>query len=327
MSRHRNQEILEKIANEEYYVTENVMGASVVWRKFLLIKDHETNERSGFVQCKFCKKNLQYKNRSGTSSLTRHSCKNNEEPLTPDVAVATEDRKDILEGCITYCAQDRRSFNSIGGPGFQKLAQKLINVGFKYGRIPVQNILPHATTVSRNILEQAEQVKNDILPEIVAAIRQGVCAATTDFWTDQYTKTSYYTVTVHYINESWKLIARVLFITDFPEERKTGDNIKRELYRKFETFGIPSHIIKNITFVTDQGSNIIKALETVERLNCSAHSINSALRNAFKEKCLSEHAPNTLHILQTTKSIVGYLKRSGLVSHLPQTVHQETETR
>lgn len=107
MSRHRDQEIVEKIANEEFYVTENVVGASVVWQKFLIIKDHETNARTGFVQCKFCKKIVQYKNKSGTSSLTRHVCRNNEVPLTRDVAVATEDRKDVLEG--VYCLLCSRS--------------------------------------------------------------------------------------------------------------------------------------------------------------------------------------------------------------------------
>ena len=118
-----------------------------------------------------------------------------------------------------------------------------------------------------------------------------------------------------------------MFTTDFPDERKTGENIRRELNRQFEEFGIPLEMIHKITFVTDQGSNIIKALETVERLNCSAHCINSALRNGFKEKFLSEHGPNILEIINTTKNLVAYLKGSDLVSWLPKTVHQETDTR
>ena len=47
----------------------------------------------------------------------------------------------------------------------------------------------------------------------------------------------------------------------------------------------------------------------------------------LKDKFLSEHAPNILQTIETTKNLVAYLKRSGLVSRLPNTVHQETDTR
>ena len=87
------------------------------------------------------------------------------------------------------------------------------------------------------------------------AVGHSICTSTTDFWTDKYTKTSYYIVTAHYINESWGLVTRVLFTTDFPGESITGKNIKRELNRRFEEFEIPLDMIHNITFVTGQGSN------------------------------------------------------------------------
>ena len=327
MSGQPHTDILEKIDNKLYYLTENVAGTSTVWEKFLLIKERDPDRNTGFVQCKACKKVLQHRSKTGTSNLTRHVCKNSEVLVTNNASISAEDKKNIVKSCVTYCTKDLRSFMSIGRPGFTLLAQELINFGCKYGRVSAENVLPHATTVSRHVLELADEVKNNIFPEVIDAVRRGICAATTDFWTDKYTKTSYYTVTVHYVNESWKLIERVLFTTGFPDESKTGENIRRELNRRFEIFGIPSDIVHKITFVTDQGSNIIKALETVERLNCSAHCLNSALRNAFKTESLKKHAPNTLHILETTKSIVTYLKRSGLASRLPATVHQEVETR
>ena len=282
MQSERNLEIVQKVKDNIYCAVENVKGASAVWQKFLVIKETESGKNVGFAQCRMCQKIMMCNSKSGTSNLTRHVCKIDVVPVRTDISISSEDKKEILEGCVTYCTQDLRSFNSISGPGFKKLAQKLVHFGCKYGRVPVENALPHATTVSRNVLEMAEVMRKTVLPEIMDAVRQGICAATTDLWTDQYTKTSYYTVTAHYINKSWGLVTRVLFTTDFPDEKKTGENIRRELNRRFEEFGIPLDMIHKITFVTDQGSNIIKALETVERLNCSK---TSSFQNTLQIYC------------------------------------------
>lgn len=47
-----------------------------------------------------------------------------------------------------------------------------------------------------------------------------------------------------------------------------------------------SDLMQYITFVTNQGSNMISALRNYNRLNCCAHLINTVLRNVFDLKFL-----------------------------------------
>ena len=190
----------------------------------------------------------------------------------------------------------------VGGPGLKELAQELINLGCKYGCVSAENVLPHATTVSRHVLELADEVQNNIFPEVIDAVRRGICAATTDFWTDKYTKTSYYTVTIHCVNESWKLIERMLFTINFPAKSKTGENIRKVLNCRFEAFRIPSDIVPKITFVTNHGSNIIKALKTVERLNCSARWLRQ------------------FHTAQCVESTIPFRAGSKYIAHIGQLI-------
>jgi hypothetical protein len=74
----------------------------------------------------------------------------------------------------------------------------------------------------------------------------------------------------------------MLFTTAFPEEMKTGETINRELRRQFVKFGFSAELFDAIIFVTDQGANIIKALESQIRLDCNAHLINTFLRHTFQ---------------------------------------------
>jgi len=101
-------------------------------------------------------------------------------------------------------------------------------------------------------------------------------------------------VTLHYIDDNWELINRLLHTGQFPiNECKIGENIRRFLNNFFfqicEAANKPSNdLISRITFVTNQGSNMLSALRNINRLNCSAHLLNTVLSNLFDTKYL-EH--------------------------------------
>jgi len=79
-----------------------------------------------------------------------------------------------------------------------------------------------------------------------------------------------------------------------------------------------SELMNNITFVTDQGTNIVHALRSHKRLNCSAHLINTILRNLFDIKFLS-HEDNSgsvplqpiINLFTECKNLVKFMKSSG----------------
>ncbi|KAL1423171.1 hypothetical protein MTO96_021363 [Rhipicephalus appendiculatus] len=72
---------------------------------------------------------------------------------------------------------------------------------------------------------------------------------------------------------------------------------------------------------------MISALRPYARMNCSAHVLNTVLRNAFDDRYLAQELPDLLEQLQKVKTVVTFLKQSGLTSQLPHGVCQEICTR
>lgn len=219
-----------------------------------------------------------------------------------------------------------RPFDVVCDDGFIKVADKIIAIGAKYGSVSAKTVIPHPTTVSRRISEVANELREALMPEIQSAMKDGRCSMTLDMWTDGYKKEAYITATVHYVSAKWELSSLVLFTSDFPPERKTGENIRKEVVRRCAKLGIDEGMLSNVVFVTDQGANIINALRPYARMNCSAHVLNTILRNTFDAGCLTRELPELLE-LQNVKAVVTFLKQSGLASQLPHGVCQDVRTR
>lgn len=288
-----------------------------------MIVESGTNASIGFVQCTNCQTILSYKN--STTGMNRHKCVLKS---TESNTISKQDKDKIKLKCALMCAKDLRPFNFVGGNGFHDLAQELINTGAKYGEIDAASVLPHPTTVSRHLAEMADEIRLEIIPKIKTAIAEKQCAMTCNLWTDNYRKLHYLTITSSYIEEilhKWKLKTNVISTTKFPDTSKTGENILLEIQEQMSMLDITD--LKNITFVTDQGSNIKKALENYKRLSCLAHCLNTSLRHTLDETFLNEEVPDVFFSIQSARRIVGYMKRSGLVVHLEKTLKQDIETR
>ena len=67
------------------------------------------------------------------------------------------------------CARDSRPFSISKCDVFQILAQKLVDIGAKFGNVDVQTLFNYRTTYSRNVLpEKATTVRKSISEELVA---------------------------------------------------------------------------------------------------------------------------------------------------------------
>lgn len=59
---------------------------------------------------------------------------------------------------------------------------------------------------------------------------------TLDMWTDDYRKTGYLCVSLHYINRKWELIERVLCTSQWNNKlRKTAENVKAAIINALNT--------------------------------------------------------------------------------------------
>jgi len=89
-----------------------------------------------------------------------------------------------------------------------------------------------------------------------------------------------------------------------------------------------------MSFVTDQGTNMLSALRNYNRMNCCARLLNTVLRNLFDLKFLEQEEEygfkplEPIVILMTEcKNLVKYMKSSGRNCEPSKRLVQEVETR
>ncbi|KAI2645924.1 Transposable element Hobo transposase [Labeo rohita] len=128
--------------------------------------------------------------------------------------------------------------------------------------------------------------------EIKPIIETYGCAITTDIWTEDYHKTSFISSTIHYTNDDFAFVLRVLFAAPFENGvSKTGENIRNLLFQKLRAFGIDtSLLVGHVVFVTDRGANVVAALHGYTRLNCKLCILNVILSCAFAPDLESENS-------------------------------------
>ena len=56
----------------------------------------------------------------------------------------------VTESAVEFVASDLRPFNIVGGEGFLKFAQTMIDIGTKYGKTDARTAIPHPSTVARH---------------------------------------------------------------------------------------------------------------------------------------------------------------------------------
>lgn len=236
-------------------------------------------------------------------------------------------KKLMTKKLVEFCAKDMRPFEIVEGEGFRQLVQFIWSVGAMHGNeiTNVTSILPHPTTVSRNVATIKEDMMKRVVPEIKNSMEAGECSASTDMWTDDHKKNHFLTMTAHYFDRNFTMKRKVLFTSLFKAKSKTGVNIKKELTKKFKSIGLDAKLLRKVTFVTDQGSNIVKALKPpFKRRNCRAHLLNTILRNTFE----SDDVPLIIQkTFMNCKKIVRHLKQSGKSNELSKAVVQDCGTR
>lgn len=121
---------------------------SDVWKHFGVILENKNNVVEGFTACKSCLKVFVYDSRKcGTSSLRKHAenCVSsvNPRPSTEnffqkkiELGVPHKEDKDaITRLCVNFACNDIRPFEAVHCEGFFAVAQGLIDVGARSGRV------------------------------------------------------------------------------------------------------------------------------------------------------------------------------------------------
>ncbi|KAK3927627.1 Transposable element Hobo transposase, partial [Frankliniella fusca] len=100
----------------------------------------------------------------------------------------------------------------------------------------------------------------------------------------------------------------------YTQEDAKGETIRATLLAALGELGISEEEVQNITFVTDNGSNIVKALEGFKRLYCMCNAMNICLGTGLGIRyhdliinCLSK-VPRAMQVVEACDDVVRYVK-------------------
>ncbi|XP_044069250.1 zinc finger protein 618-like [Siniperca chuatsi] len=337
-SRMEAKKIREKIKKGELKTKIKQGQKSSVWERFSLVLNHDESS-AGYVICNSCEALYVYDSHiTGTSNMVHHVCaKARSQPGQTNTCFVRRDSKRVtlpldvksklVDDCVDMCCLDMRPFDIFTGKGFLQVAQTLINIGAKHGAVDAEAIVPNRQTVCDRAKQQAAADKEQLSEVIHKVMEDGGIAVTTNMWTDEFNKRAYTVLTCHYISEKWHPESRILATVECDSHLKeTSQSIHDQITNVLMNYGI-GLLADKIVFVSNPDPYIKAALETYQWMPCSAHILNTVLRDTFSENNAPEGIKDVVEMLDNCKSLVTFLKRTGAVASLAHTVIQECEFR
>lgn len=151
------------LENGQFTAKKPTSGKSDVWESFSCAIDAD-GKKIPFAQCDKCLKVFPFSShKTGTSGLRQHSCLitkgQTKLTFTKSRPVPEQFKKETTEKCVEFVCQDIRPYDTVSGNGFNQLAQHLVDTAAKIRKFDVIEILPHPTTVSRNIEMRAQSLR------------------------------------------------------------------------------------------------------------------------------------------------------------------------
>lgn len=230
----------------------------------------------------------------------------------------------IMNGCLDLVITDHRPINVLSGAGLHSLLSTFGRLVIKYNGVHdhPSEILPSERAVSDRIEKQCKFIKNKLklsLSKIFGCAGTGG-ALCLDLWTDDYKKKTYMGIVAHYIDEDFRIQVRLLATSPLDDEvQYTGTYLHTVLEKVLKEYDMKPDY-EQITYVTDRGGNVIKALENYNRINDPAHFIHNTMQRVF-----STGRPN--QIMNICENMVKYFKQSGRNRVFKITLKSKNETR
>ena len=158
-------------------------------------------------------------------------------------------------------------------------------------------------------------------------------------WND-FNSRSYLSLTLHFV-EDGILHHCVVAVNHFVSDTKSGKNVHGAIVKFFEERGVTLEALtKHSIFVSDNGSNMILALNDFKRVPCACHMLATVLTHTLQIKSLSKSCfplaaedPSLQLVTEVknnilaVKSVTTYFKQSGLNKKLKKSLKQSNDTR
>ena len=268
------------------------------------------------------------------------------------------DKQKLTTAIANFCAVDMRPFSVVGGHGFRVMMQAALDIAVANpsgGRLLVGELIATPKTIRLNV-EKRAAVGREILSGILEkhlATGEGICC-TLDLWTDSVRKNSYMSITAHYVDQHFELHDRTLHVKPVRDASHTAIMVLEEFTEGLGVFNITNESVslEQIVVVSDSGSNCCGADGIPSQfpwLACLDHKLSTCLTTVlnkttktvngkrgqpfYRYQCDGQiggartcTAP-IYHLIEGSKKLVEYFRRSNLQSKLTKTLKQENMTR
>ncbi|CAF4693427.1 unnamed protein product, partial [Rotaria sp. Silwood2] len=232
-----------------------------------------------------------------------------------------------------FCALGTRAFDVVKGDGFENLAKTLFGVG--RGRntssIEITDLLPHRTTISRNITRLYEEYKIQLID---------ICEQLTSFCliadqcTEAHAGISYCGIALRYVGEYSQLFMFIIGCFPYNAASHSAQHLRKFVNKILEEYKLQLDSTKFV--VTSNEPKILPAfLEQCSRVGCADHYLNKQLQHAFQsdqihlnkntiEKVNCELVQN---IFNQVKKVVSSVRHLHQQQKLSQKLQTYSETR
>ena len=344
------------LSANEAIIIDRKEGKSDVWKLFGNVQhDDDNGVLKGFVACKACKQVYIYQACDGTQSLRKHHCDVGQSgPLAQRKPVgatmpkssfnwaaagfkATADlprsvKVELNRSAVTMCALDFRPLNTVTGTGFQSLAQSLVRIGSKYGDVDISKLLHHPSTYSRRLLpKMASEVRQTVAASLVEQFQSmpkflAPAAFVCDHWTDQFRQTEFTSIGVYFVDKNFTLHSYDLCVKEYDGSSKHAANIRADLMEKLQVY-VDKKILESadsqFVIVSDSDAKLVAAVKNFDRISCAVHDLSLCVKAALK----SVENTKIGNMIEESKVLVRFFKKSGMNRDLSKTLKQEVPTR
>ncbi|CAF2440986.1 unnamed protein product [Rotaria sp. Silwood2] len=265
---------------------------SELWSNFSQL--YHLNIAQNYVVCHECRVVLKWTSETGTKVMKNHNCG---KKFTPKISTTpsrqrtissylppAEDnyatiKERIVEACAEFCALDNKPFDIVAGEGFVNLTKQLMNAGALIGTgFSINDILPHPTTVSRNVIRIYNKLKGQL---VVLCENVQHFTLTCDFWTESLTGVHYGGISLHFVDVNYNLQMFILACKLYDLPNQKACNIRDFVNGIAAEFGLK--ITEDTFIVSDNEPKMVCAFkEGTTRIGCSSHYINKVIQHAFE---------------------------------------------
>lgn len=242
---------------------EELMEKEIPYKKIKIDESVDMLVADSLVACKDCLKVFVHDPViSGTSALTTHkkTCGSaGDEQMRKITQYAERPRRKVNSAdsradsaVVKFITKGLRPLSTIDDENFRKVIQEFIYIGARHGNVHVDDALSKKDYYKKRISTEYVAIVSSLHKEFKDFIGM---SCTSDIWSEPMTHKKFISLTVHFPDLEAVAIKSVVVACEEINDTK-GDSIGNWFSEKQKKFKFEN---KKILFVTDNGSNMVKA--------------------------------------------------------------------